>query len=169
MGSQTNVGATGYPHRPPSLRLDCRRTSISMDDVVRRTSMSACSVASSPDSNLLRVQAHLPGRRHSDNTIQPPRILIAPSTPTTSYSLSRGPSAANLNARRHSSINMQDAKNMLPNMPNMPNMPKVKVPKVCCSKKSSQVDYFPLFSPFHYTHFNFCFACFLCTLTVCDK
>lgn len=28
---------TGYPHRPPSLRLESRRTSISMDDVVRRT------------------------------------------------------------------------------------------------------------------------------------
>ncbi|KAL1470738.1 hypothetical protein MTO96_024005 [Rhipicephalus appendiculatus] len=66
---------TGYPHRPPSLRLESRRTSISMDDVVRRTCSSA---SSSPDSNLLRVQATLPGRRHSDNTIQPPRILVAP-------------------------------------------------------------------------------------------
>ncbi|GIY49721.1 uncharacterized protein CEXT_570491 [Caerostris extrusa] len=28
---------TGYPHRPPQLRLQSRRTSISMDDVVRRT------------------------------------------------------------------------------------------------------------------------------------
>lgn len=104
--------SSGYPHRPPSLRLETRRTSISMDDVVRRTSIQ--SAASSPDSNLLRVQAHLPGRRHSDNTIQPPRILIAPSSPTKSFSLSRGPSTSNLNARRHSSIGMQDAKNFIP-------------------------------------------------------
>ena len=39
--------------------------------------------SSSPDSNLLRVQATLPGRRHSDNTIQPPRILVAPCSPCT--------------------------------------------------------------------------------------
>lgn len=54
--------------------------------------------ASSPDSNLLRVQATLPGRRHSDNTIQPPRILIAPSSPDGSYT------PANLSMRRHSSV-----------------------------------------------------------------
>lgn len=85
----------GYPHRPPCLRLESRRTSISVDDVVRRrfvttircplnhaprhahaTAHSLYSGASSPDSNLLRVQANLPGRRHSDNTIQPPRILV---------------------------------------------------------------------------------------------
>lgn len=113
MQQQSTAGqSSSYPHRPPSLRLESRRTSISMDDVVRRASMA--SVASSPDSNLLRVQAHLPGRRHSDNTIQPPRILIAPSSPTTSFSLSRGPSVAILNARRHSSIGMQDAKNFIP-------------------------------------------------------
>ena len=111
--AQSSPGAIGYPHRPPSLRLETRRTSISMDDVVRRISIT--SAASSPDSNLLRVQAHLPGRRHSDNTIQPPRILIAPSSPTTSFSLSRGPSTSNLNARRHSStIGMPDAKKILP-------------------------------------------------------
>ncbi|XP_054169221.1 SCY1-like protein 2 [Oppia nitens] len=98
----------GYPHRPPSLRLESRRTSISMDDVVRRTS--SASASSSPDSNLLRVQANLPGRRHSDNTIQPPRILVAPSSPTGSYSLSRGPSASNLHMRRHSSVGPQDPK-----------------------------------------------------------
>ena len=98
----------GYPHRPPSLRLESRRTSISMDDVVRRGT--SASASSSPDSNLLRVQANLPGRRHSDNTIQPPRILVAPSSPTSSYSLSRGPSASNLNMRRHSSVSPQDTR-----------------------------------------------------------
>ena len=98
----------GYPHRPPSLRLESRRTSISMDDVVRRAT--SASASSSPDSNLLRVQANLPGRRHSDNTIQPPRILVAPSSPTSSYSLSRGPSASNLNMRRHSSVSPQDTR-----------------------------------------------------------
>ncbi|XP_022248473.1 SCY1-like protein 2 [Limulus polyphemus] len=57
--------------------------------------------SSSPDSNLLRVQAALPGRRHSDNTIQPPRILVAPSSPESG--LSRGSSAGSLQMRRHSS------------------------------------------------------------------
>jgi hypothetical protein len=84
----------GYPHRPPSLRLESRRTSISMDDVVRRAS--SASASSSPDSNLLRVQANLPG------------ILVAPSSPTGSFSLSRGPSATNLHMRRHSSVGPQD-------------------------------------------------------------
>ncbi|XP_022253725.1 SCY1-like protein 2 [Limulus polyphemus] len=96
---------TGYPHRPPCLRLESRRTSISMDDVIRQT---CSSTSSSPDSNLLRVQATLPGRRHSDNTIQPPRILVAPSSPENS--LSRGPSAGNVQMRRHSSANPQDIK-----------------------------------------------------------
>ncbi|XP_022686618.1 SCY1-like protein 2 [Varroa jacobsoni] len=92
---------TGYPHRPPSLRLESRRTSISMDDVVRRTCSSA---SSSPDSNLLRVQATLPGRRHSDNTIQPPRILVAPCSPGTGSPL--GYTSSGVPVRRHSSVGM---------------------------------------------------------------
>ncbi|XP_028966958.1 SCY1-like protein 2 [Galendromus occidentalis] len=92
---------TGYPHRPPSLRLESRRTSISMDDVVRRTCSSA---SSSPDSNLLRVQATLPGRRHSDNTIQPPRILVAPCSPCTGSPL--GYTSSGVPVRRHSSVGM---------------------------------------------------------------
>ncbi|CAN8006137.1 unnamed protein product [Ixodes pacificus] len=94
---------TGYPHRPPSLRLESRRTSISMDDVVRRTCSSA---SSSPDSNLLRVQATLPGRRHSDNTIQPPRILVAPCSPEGTVSYTPG----GLPIRRHSSVGTQDSR-----------------------------------------------------------
>ncbi|XP_070396311.1 SCY1-like protein 2 isoform X4 [Dermacentor albipictus] len=94
---------TGYPHRPPSLRLESRRTSISMDDVVRRTCSSA---SSSPDSNLLRVQATLPGRRHSDNTIQPPRILVAPCSPEGTVSYTPG----GLPVRRHSSVGTQDSR-----------------------------------------------------------
>nr|XP_027196379.1 SCY1-like protein 2 [Dermatophagoides pteronyssinus] len=118
---QSRQTSSYSPNRPPSLRLDSRRTSISMDDVVRRASLTA-SAASSPDSNLLRVQANLPGRRHSDNTIIPPRILVAPSTPTTtSFSLSRASSKNNLNSRRHSSIvglkEIKDAKNFIPNIP----------------------------------------------------
>nr|XP_042902354.1 uncharacterized protein LOC107453616 [Parasteatoda tepidariorum] len=88
--------ATGYPHRPPLLRLQSRRTSVSMDDVVRRTN----SASSSPDSNLLSVQGNLPGRRHSDNTIQPPRILVAPASPD--GNMKRGASAGMLPIRRHS-------------------------------------------------------------------
>lgn len=97
----------GYPHRPPCLRLENRRTSISVDDVVRRTTSSG---ASSPDINLLQVQGNLPGRRHSDNTIQPPRIFVAPSSPTGSGSMSRRTSFANLHFRRHSSANPNDPK-----------------------------------------------------------
>ncbi|GIY49719.1 uncharacterized protein CEXT_570481 [Caerostris extrusa] len=43
---------------------------------------------------------NLPGRRHSDNTIQPPRILVAPASPD--GNLKRGSSAGNLPIRRHS-------------------------------------------------------------------
>ncbi|XP_022258861.1 SCY1-like protein 2 isoform X1 [Limulus polyphemus] len=96
---------TGYPHRPPSLRLESRRTSISMEDVIQQT---CNSTSLSPDSNLLRVQAGLPGRRHSDDTIQPPSILVAPSSPE--GCLSRGPSTGNLHMRRHSSVNPLDIK-----------------------------------------------------------
>ena len=90
----------GYPHRPPCLRLENRRTSISVDDVIRRTNLD--SGASSPDSNLLRVQAQLPGRRHSDNTIQLPRIQVNSQSPPGSGMYSRRSSAGNAQARRHS-------------------------------------------------------------------
>ncbi|KAI2801048.1 hypothetical protein BLOT_011622, partial [Blomia tropicalis] len=133
----SNSGPAGYA-RPPSLRLESRRTSISMDDVVRRASVT--SAASSPDSNLLRVQAHLPGRRHSDNTIQPPRILIAPSTPTTSFSLSRRPSAWNLYGRRHSSIGMQDGKNFNFNLNNLNfNLPSTKQITTAANNLGNQI------------------------------
>ncbi|GFR29574.1 uncharacterized protein TNCT_463201 [Trichonephila clavata] len=56
--------------------------------------------SSSPDANLLTVQGNLPGRRHSDNTIQPPRILVAPASPD--GNLKRGSSAGMLPIRRHS-------------------------------------------------------------------
>ena len=95
----------GYPHRPPGLRLENRRTSISVDDVVKRTTLG--SGASSPDSNLLRVQANLPGRRHSDNTIQLPRIQVTNSTsPPSGYSRrSSGPASSGPLPRRHSQGN----------------------------------------------------------------
>ncbi|EEC12565.1 protein kinase domain-containing protein ppk32, putative [Ixodes scapularis] len=62
--------------------------------------------SSSPDSNLLRVQATLPGRRHSDNTIQPPRILVAPCSPEGTVSYTPG----GLPIRRHSSVGTQDSR-----------------------------------------------------------
>ncbi|XP_076331085.1 SCY1-like protein 2 [Tachypleus tridentatus] len=96
--------ATGYPHRPPALRLESRRTSVSMDDVLRRT----LSASSSPDSNLLNVQANLPGRRHSDNTIQPPRIMVAPCSPESSFPPSS--TAQGLQMRRHSSVSPHDSR-----------------------------------------------------------
>ena len=91
----------GYPHRPPCLRLENRRTSISVDDVIKRTLGSG---SSSPDSNLLRVQAQLPGRRHSDNTIHLPRIQVnSSSPPSTGYSRrSSGPAGSSPMPRRHS-------------------------------------------------------------------
>ncbi|GFY67095.1 SCY1-like protein 2 [Trichonephila inaurata madagascariensis] len=103
--STTAEQSASYPHRPPTLRLESRRQSISVDDVARRSSgANGGSEASSPDSNLLRVQATLPGRRHSDNTIQPPRILIAPSSPDGSYT------PAGVQMRRHSSVCPQDVR-----------------------------------------------------------
>ncbi|OQR70060.1 protein kinase domain-containing protein ppk32-like [Tropilaelaps mercedesae] len=60
--------------------------------------------SSSPDSNLLRVQATLPGRRHSDNTIQPPRILVAPCSPGAGSPL--GYTSSGVPVRRHSSVGM---------------------------------------------------------------
>ncbi|CAL1271739.1 unnamed protein product [Larinioides sclopetarius] len=103
--SATAEQSASYPHRPPTLRLESRRQSISVDDVARRSSgANGGSEASSPDSNLLRVQATLPGRRHSDNTIQPPRILIAPSSPDGSYT------PAGVQMRRHSSVCPQDVR-----------------------------------------------------------
>ncbi|KAF8790362.1 SCY1-like protein 2 isoform X2 [Argiope bruennichi] len=92
--------SASYPHRPPTLRLESRRQSISVDDVARRSS----GANGGSDSNLLRVQATLPGRRHSDNTIQPPRILIAPSSPDGSYT------PAGVQQRRHSSVCPQDVR-----------------------------------------------------------
>ncbi|XP_022236223.1 uncharacterized protein LOC111083819 isoform X2 [Limulus polyphemus] len=64
--------------------------------------------SSSPDSNLLNVQANLPGRRHSDNTIQPPRIMVAPSSPDSSFSPSS--TAPGLPMRRHSSVSPHDTR-----------------------------------------------------------
>ena len=107
----------GYPHRAPALRLDCRRTSISVDDVNRRPSLTQYqfnnlngstnnSGCNSPDSNLLQVTQQLlvPGRRHSDNTIQPPRILIQDMFGNLANTNgSRTSSVVNLNIlRRHS-------------------------------------------------------------------
>ena len=88
-----------------------------MDDVNRRPSIqygqynnmngsvnnSGCN---SPDSNLLQVtQQLLPGRRHSDNTIQPPRILVQDMFGNLANNTngSRTSSVVNLNIlRRHS-------------------------------------------------------------------
>jgi len=98
-----NDSPIGYPHRPPGLRLENRRTSISVDDVIQRTFGSG---ASSPDSNLLRVQAQLPGRRHSDNTIQLPRIQVNSSSPPGSLGYSRRSSGpASTIPRRYSQGN----------------------------------------------------------------
>ncbi|XP_035223115.1 uncharacterized protein LOC118195885 isoform X1 [Stegodyphus dumicola] len=120
--------SASYPHRPPTLRLESRRQSISVDDVARRSSGtnggSAFAEASSPDSNLLRVQATLPGRRHSDNTIQPPRILIAPSSPDGSYT------PGNLQMRRHSSVCPQDVRFQFSSMQKISPSPQVTTPNV---------------------------------------
>ncbi|XP_076315825.1 SCY1-like protein 2 [Tachypleus tridentatus] len=95
---------SGYPHRPPLLRLESRRTSVSMEDVVRRT----MSPSPSPDSNLLTVQVNLPGRRHSDNTIHPPRIMVAPCSPDSPSSPSS--TTPGVQMRRHSSVSPHDTR-----------------------------------------------------------
>lgn len=109
----------GYPHRPPNLKLHARRQSISVDNVQRPSISSNCS---SPEINYLRVNCtNLPFRRHSDNAIEPPRILInqpnnsssSVHLPTSNYNHQ---SNSNINAslsvganqmprRRHSSVN----------------------------------------------------------------
>ena len=109
----------GYPHRPPNLKLHTRRQSISVDNVQRPSISSNCS---SPEINYLRVNCtNLPFRRHSDNAIEPPRILInqpnnsssSVHLPTSNYNHQ---SNSNINAslsvganqmprRRHSSVN----------------------------------------------------------------
>lgn len=98
---------TGYPHRPPCLKLATRRQSISVDDVVKTTINSN---ASSPDLNFLTVQSNLPYRRHSDNAIEPPRILIGSASPAYGSSSSLSNSMINLPRRRHSSVNPNEVK-----------------------------------------------------------
>ncbi|CAM1318602.1 Uncharacterised protein g6973 [Pycnogonum litorale] len=88
-----------FPGHPPPLRLSGRRTSISVDDFINRPG------SSSPDSNLLRVQANLPNRRHSDNSVMPPRIQVAPCSPDTHHGVSMG------QIRRHSSTTPQQFQN----------------------------------------------------------
>ena len=102
---------TGYPHRPPSLRFQTRRQSISADDVIKRTTNT--SNECSPDINLLSVQANLPHRRHSDNAIQPPRILVAQPSQCGSAGNSRSGSIFNTSPRRrHSYVNPTDIKGL---------------------------------------------------------
>ncbi|RWS08861.1 SCY1-like protein 2, partial [Dinothrombium tinctorium] len=108
-----------YPQRPPSLRLEGRRQSISAEDVNLKTPRTSVSSESSPDNNFLCVQTNLTIRRHSDNAINVPTIQIAPSSPTIAESrhISRASSSTNLlecyerTARRHSSINIEDLQN----------------------------------------------------------
>ncbi|XP_053210382.1 uncharacterized protein LOC128394141 isoform X2 [Panonychus citri] len=98
-----------YPQRPPTLKLESRRQSISVDDV-------SCSDPSSPENaNLLGLPgSNLKGRRHSDNAINIPRIEIALSSPTTAEnrSIARVNSTSNLTSRRHSSINPTEITNL---------------------------------------------------------
>lgn len=107
----------GYPHRPPGLKLQTRRQSISVDNVPKTTAIT--SNCSSPDLNYLRVNCSLPFRRHSDNAIEPPRIMINSNNNSSTgmlnnptYSPFNG-SNPNLSAnlipkRRHSSVNPQE-------------------------------------------------------------
>ena len=106
---------TGYPHRVPCLKLATRRQSISVDDVLKTSTIT--SNASSPDLNLLKVQSNLPYRRHSDNAIEPPRILIESSSPSYgSGNLFTGEETGGLPRRRHSSVNPNEVSGMIFNL-----------------------------------------------------
>ncbi|KAG9509029.1 Zinc finger protein ZPR1, partial [Fragariocoptes setiger] len=131
--------------RPPTLRLEKRRTSTSMEDVIRRMSISAAGTPASGKpsggggsgggigSMLLKVNSSVPARRHSDNTIQPPRILIAPSSPEhhssvssrsgSRFKLNLGGSGSNKlstgsnnSTRRHSSVSSNEPPSSMPSM-----------------------------------------------------
>lgn len=105
-----------YTQRPPTLKLEMRRQSISAEDINIKTPTTSLSTKSSPDSTFLCVQPNLRVRRHSDHSINVPKIQIAPSSPTVgeSRSIFRASSSTNLmacyerTARRHSSINIDD-------------------------------------------------------------
>lgn len=116
----------GYPHRPPGLKIQTRRQSISVDNVQRQSISSNCS---SPEINYLRVNcSNLPFRRHSDNAIEPPRILInQPNNSSTSVhlltsncnyqsnqsinaGLTVGSNSNQMPKRRHSSVNPTEVK-----------------------------------------------------------
>jgi hypothetical protein len=110
----------GYPHRPPCLKLQTRRQSISVDNVPKSTNLT--SNCSSPDLNYLRVNCNLPFRRHSDNAIEPPRILINSNANSSTGALNASGSYGSFNGshlnvnanlipkRRHSSVNPQEVK-----------------------------------------------------------
>lgn len=101
-----NLNSQATATRPPTLKLDSRRTSISVEDV------NSYSGGSSPDNNnYLSVSGSMkPQRRHSDNAINIPKIEIALSSPTTTENklIARASSTMNLANRRHSSTNTID-------------------------------------------------------------
>ena len=104
---------TGYPHRAPGLKFATRRQSISVDDVLKTTINSN---ASSPDLNYLKVQTNLNYRRHSDNAIEPPRILIDSSGPSSGSGSLFSAGSGILPRRRHSSVNSNDISGMIFNI-----------------------------------------------------
>lgn len=124
---------SGYQHRPAGLKLQARRQSISVDNVQRPSISSNCS---SPEINYLRVNCNLPYRRHSDNAIEAPRILINHANNSSSsvhinanYNYQ---SNSNINSnltlganampkRRHSSVNPQEVKSVSSNVYNFIN------------------------------------------------
>ncbi|XP_043194063.1 uncharacterized protein LOC122366183 isoform X2 [Amphibalanus amphitrite] len=99
MAAVTTSGTPSF--HIPNLRVEFRRKTNSAEDFSRKSSGSAGSCPSSPDSNLLRVHSAMIGRRLSDNELlNPPKIRVG------SYSC--GSSASDLRVgvlpiRRHSS------------------------------------------------------------------
>lgn len=98
-----------YPQRPPTLKLDSTRSSMSKEEP-------SLSNPSSPDvkSNLLSVSSNFAFRRNSDNAINIPKIEIAPSSPVVESrnNISRASSTTNLTGRRFSSISPSDVQNL---------------------------------------------------------
>ncbi|XP_037085326.1 SCY1-like protein 2 isoform X2 [Pollicipes pollicipes] len=98
----------------PNLRVEHRRKTNSAEDCSRKSSGSAGSCPSSPDSNRLRVHSALIGRRLSDNELlNPPKIRVG------SYSC--GSSTSDLRVgllpiRRHSSTCSNERRNSMFNL-----------------------------------------------------
>lgn len=150
-------------HRPVGLKLHTRRQSISVDNVQRQSISSNCS---SPEINYLRVSCNLPLRRHSDNAIEPPRIILNQPNQTSTSSIhisnyNNYQSNSSVNAtglsvsanqiprRRHSSVNPQEVNKGVSNAYNIFNQAR-NFAKVCVQINSTFIDHIDIIFNFFF-------------------